>query len=247
MDSKFGLIEKYLANEMSDKEQRGFEELLINDPDLMKEFVMRKEVDNAIVEDDILNLRDKLGDIINEKPTFSIKIKKPMIYTSVAAVVVLLIIVGNFIILPVKNRENIDIFQSYYSPYPTIMCFRSVVDKTEVEEILYKAFCFYDEGKYEQASSCFNEVLNIDSKNYMSQFYLSICEIENNNLQNANEYLNDLILKKDHVFIEHAYWYLALTKLKQNNFQDAESILNKVVQENMARKADAEVILKYLN
>jgi predicted negative regulator of RcsB-dependent stress response len=81
----------------------------------------------------------------------------------------------------------------------------------------------------------------------MSQFYLAICEIEKNNLQNANEYLNDLILKKDHVFLEQAYWYLALTQLKQNNFEDAESILEKVVQENMTRKPDAEVILKNLN
>lgn len=247
MDSKFDLIEKYLTNEMSVKEQREFEELLKIDPDLMREFVLRKEVDNAVVEDDILNLRDKLGDIMNEKPTFSLKIKKPFIYTSVAAVVVLLIMITNIHILPEKNQENINIFQSYYSPYPAIMSFRSVVDRTEVEEILYKAFCFYDEGKYEQASIWFNKVLNIDDRNYMSQFYLSICEIEKNNLQNANEYLNDLILKKDHVFLEHAYWYLALTKLKQNNFQDAESILEKVVQENMARKADAERILKYLN
>jgi tetratricopeptide (TPR) repeat protein len=247
MDSKFDLIEKYLTNEMSVKEQREFEELLINDPDLTKEFVLRKEIDNAVIEDDILNLRETLGDIINEKPTFSLKIKKPFIYTSVAAVVVLLIMITNINILPEKKQENTELFQSYYSPYPTIMCFRSVADKTEIEEILYKAFSFYDEGKYEQASNCFSKVLNIDSKNYMSQFYLAICEIEKNNLQNANEYLNDLILKKDHVFLEQAYWYLALTQLKQNNFEDAESILEKVVQENMTRKPDAEVILKNLN
>ncbi|NOQ24530.1 MAG: tetratricopeptide repeat protein [Bacteroidales bacterium] len=247
MDNKFDLIEKYLTNEMSVKEQREFEELLLNDPDLMREFVLRKEIDNAVIEDDILNLRDKLGDIINEKPIFSLKIKKPFIYTSVAAVVVLLIMITNINILPDKKKENTELFQSYYSPYPTIMCFRSVVDKTEIEEILYKAFSFYDEGKYEQASSSFSKVLNIDSSNYMSQFYLAICEIEKDNFKNANEYLNDLILKKDHVFLEQAYWYLALTKLKQNNFQDAESILEKVVQENMTRKADAELILKNLN
>ncbi len=247
MDSKFDLIERYLTNEMSVKEQREFEELLINDPDLMREFVLRKEVDNAVMEDDILNLRDILGDIVNEKPTFSLRHRKQMIYTSVAAVVILLIMITNINILPDKKQENTELFQSYYSPYPTIMYFRSVVDKTEVEEILYKAFSFYDEGKYELASNSFSKVLDIDNRNYMSQFYLAICEIEKNNLQNANEYLNDLILKKDHVFLEQAYWYLALTKLKQNNFKDAENILEKVVQENMARKADAEVILKNLN
>ncbi|MDA3954410.1 MAG: hypothetical protein PF485_12250 [Bacteroidales bacterium] len=247
MESKFDLIERYLMNDMSVREEVEFEELLKNNPELMREFVLRKEIDCAINEDDILNLRDNLDSIINEKSAFPIKFKRSFLYYTVATVVILFILVISIKILPLRNQEITEVFQSYYTPYPAIVSFRSSVDRNEIEEILHEAFNYYDEEKYELASVCFRKVLHVDNTNNMSQFYLSICEIEKNNLQVASTFLNDLIIKKDHVFWEQSSWYLALVYLKQNELNKAENLFRKVVQENMARKADAEVILKYLN
>lgn len=44
MENKFDLIEKYLMNEMSVREQVEFEESLRSNPDLMKEFLLRKDI-----------------------------------------------------------------------------------------------------------------------------------------------------------------------------------------------------------
>ena len=71
----------------------------------------------------------------------------------------------------------------------------------------------------------------------------------NSSLDDINEekeYLNDLILKKNHIFWEQSHWYLALVYLKQNDMISAENILKQIVKENMIQKSDAQLILKIL-
>ncbi|MCK5171113.1 MAG: tetratricopeptide repeat protein [Bacteroidales bacterium] len=247
MESKFDLIEKYLMNEMSVREQIEFEELLRNEPDLMKEFLLRKNINDAIIEEDVLSLRNNLNEIVNIEPATTRTIKNSYIYSAVAAVIILIVVIANFYIFPLGQMDKNEVFQSYYSAYPAILSFRSPVDQTEIEKILYHAFNYYDDGKYEMASGYFKMVLEKDTANYMSQFYLAVCEIEKNNLSEAEEYLNDLILKKSHIFWEQSHWYLALVYLKQNEMISAENILKKIVKENMVQKSDAEFILKVLN
>ncbi len=246
MENKFDLIEKYLMNEMSVREQVEFEESLRSNPDLMKEFLLRKDINEAIIEDDIISLRNNLDEIINTKPALTKKIKNPFIYSAVAAVIILIVVIANIYIFPLGQMDKNEVFKSYYSAYPAVMSFRSPVDQTEIEKILYDAFNYYDDGKYEMASVYFKQVLEKDSTNYMSQFYLSVCEIEKNNLSEAEKYLNDLILKKNHIFREQSHWYLALVYLKQNEMISAENILKKIVEENMIQKSDAQFILKIL-
>jgi len=246
MENKFDLIEKYLMNEMSVREQVEFEESLRSDPELMKEFLLRKDINDAIIEEDIIGLRNNLNEIVNIQPTFVKKINNPFIYSAIAAVIILIVVIANIYIFPLGQMDKNEVFQSYYTAYPAIMSFRSPVDQTEIEKILYEAFNYYDDGKYGMASKYFKQVLEKDSTNYMSQFYLSICEIEKNNLSEAEEYLNDLILKKNHILWEQSHWYLALVYLKQNEIIKAENILKKIVNENMTQKPDAEFILKIL-
>ncbi len=246
MENEFDLIEKYLMNEMSVREQVEFEESLRSDPDLMKEFLLRKNINDAIIEEDVLSLRNNLNEIVNTEPVTTRIIKKSYIYSAVAAVIILIVVIANIYIFPLGQMDKNEVFQYYYSAYPAVMSFRSPVDQTEIEKILYDAFNYYDDGEYEMASKYFKQVLEKDSTNYMSQFYLSVCEIEKNNLSEAEEYLNDLILKKNHIFWEQSHWYLALVYLKQNEMISAESILKKIVQENMTQKSDAQLILKIL-
>ncbi|HAF28689.1 MAG TPA: hypothetical protein DCG75_06535 [Bacteroidales bacterium] len=245
MENKFDWIEKYLMNEMSVREQIEFEESLRTNPDLMKEFLLRRRINDAITEDDILNLRQNLNHIINletEEPN-----KRLYIYSAVAAILVFVIVVSGIFLNREKQVEKNSLFASYYSAYPAMMSFRSLSDQNDTTKLMYEAFNFYDENEYDSAAVYFKMVLEKDATNTMSQFYLSVCEIENNNLIEAEEYLSDLIQKKNHIFWEQSNWYLALVYLKQNELDSAESILNKVVQENMTQKPDAEIILKKLN
>jgi hypothetical protein len=51
-------IDKYLDGEMTVREQVTFEELLRKDTALRKEFLFRKDIDHAVAEQDIMNLRN---------------------------------------------------------------------------------------------------------------------------------------------------------------------------------------------
>ncbi|MFC2096619.1 hypothetical protein ACFLQ3_02860 [Bacteroidota bacterium] len=246
MENKFDLIEQYLMNDMSVREQEEFEELLRNDPDLMKEFVLRKDINDAIQEEDVISLRSNLYEIVNSSKEPQ-KVNRVFVYSAIAAIIILLITIGSFYFYPFNRNSDRDIFQSYYAPYPAIMSFRSPVDQNELEKILYNAFNYYDDEEFGKASESFQLVLNMDSSNYMSQFYLSICEIEKENLIEAEEYLIDLIHKKEHIFWEQSHWYLALIYLKQKDTVKIENILGKIIIEDMAQKDEAESILKQMN
>jgi tetratricopeptide (TPR) repeat protein len=164
----------------------------------------------------------------------------------VAAVLILLVTIASFHFFPMKTCESSEIFQSYYSTYPAIMTFRSSVDQSELEMLLFEAFSFYDDENYKMASRSFIKVLKIDDKNYMSQFYLSMCEIENNNFKSAKKYLSELVLIENHVFLEQSNWFLALVCIKQDEYIEAKKILKKVIKENMTEKDMAKKLLKAL-
>ena len=78
-------------------------------------------------------------------------------------------------------------------------------------------------------------------------FYLSICELENDNLKKSEEFLVQLAQNKTHIFWEQSHWYLALNYLKQKNEISAKSELEFIIQEGMSKENEARLILKNLN
>ena len=247
MDDKFNLIEEYLAGDLSVREQTEFEELLRNDPDLMKEFLLRKDINEAISENDVMDLRNNLNKIVNSESKIRNIYRNSFIISSVAAVAVILIVISCFYLFSNKNVSGTEIFNSYYSTYPTITSFRSSVDITVQEQLLNEAFSSYDDGKYSIASDYFNQILTDDKSNTMAQFYLALCEIELENFDKSEKLLNELILKNNHIFWEQAHWYLALVYLKQNDTGNAKSIFKIIIKEDMAKKSELDSIIKSLN
>ena len=247
MEKKIELIEKYLEGEMSVREQTEFENLLRSDPDMMKEYLLRKDIYEAVSEDDIINLRSNLDEILNQENRFTCKLKNPFVLSSVAAVLLLLIITAKIFLFSNKEVNEKDVFESFYSAYPAIMSFRSPVDQSDQEKLLYNAFNLYDEGNFDLASEYLLKLLKNDDSNTMAQFYLSICEIEKDSLKKSENYLNDLILKKNHIFWEQSHWYLALVYLEQDDVESARLLFEKIIKENRTQKSDAELILKSLN
>ena len=234
-------------NELSVREQVKLEEELRSDPELMKEFQLRKSVNEAILEnDEITNLRNALSDVMDEEPAVKPKSRRLYLYSAVAAIIILFIVVGGKIFLSEQTLSSKQAFEQYYTVYPPVMSFRSPVDQSEIESILYKGFHKYDENHFNEAANHFEQVVEKDSSNYMGQFYLALCKIETNNLSEAEEYLVDLISRNNHIFWEQSHWYLAMLYLKDKKTDQAKSVLNEIVQENMTQKSQAYHILKSL-
>ena len=248
MDNRFDLIEKYLMNDMSVGEQKEFERLLSTDADLKKEFLFRKEINEAILEDDIMNLRNNLEEITEEdnKHNLYLFIQNRRKLLTIAATIIILISVSVTLLFPFRKSPE-QLFLSYYKTYPAFANIRSSENNNESEINLEKAFSFYENNDYIQASDYFVKVLNKDSNNAMAQFYLSVCELENKNLIDSEEYLINLILKKDHIFWEQAHWYLAMVYLKQSKTENAKSIFEDIIEENVVYETKAKRIIRLLH
>ncbi|MCB2196647.1 MAG: tetratricopeptide repeat protein [Bacteroidetes bacterium] len=244
MEDKYEKIEQYLMNELSIREQVKFEEDLRKDPELRREYELRKEINDAIQEDDVMELRDSLDQVMKKQPVFSNKTRKIYLISSVAAALVVILVISSKVFFSAGSQKSSALYERYYEVYPVIMSFRSTNEGAEEKDLLYKAFASYDIKDYNQASQYFESIAQQDSTNYLSRFYLSICKIETNKLNEAEDYLSELTVKNNHIFWEQAHWYLAMVYVKKDKQNKAREILHKIVQQNMAKKKEAKDILK---
>jgi len=247
MEDKINLIEKYLMNELSVWEQVKFEEELRSNPELMREFQLRRNINVAILEDkEVTDLRNMLDDVMNDEPVVKKTSRNLCFYSAVAAMIILCLVVGDKIFFSNQTFSSKEAYEQYYSVYPPVIGFRSPADQSGIESSLYDGFYKYNENNFEQAANYFKQVVEKDSSNYMGQFYLAVCKIETNNLNEAEKYLVGLVSENNHIFWEQSHWYLAMLYLKGKKTDQARSVLNKMVQENMTRKSQANHILKSL-
>jgi tetratricopeptide (TPR) repeat protein len=248
MENKFDLIEKYLMHDMSVGEIKKFEKELSEDSNLRKEFFLRKEINEAILEDDIIDLRESLNEITFNKNSnglinFIESHKKNL---AIAATIIILISLSLSFLYPLRQSSD-QLLNSYYNTYPALANVRSLENKEESEVLINESFDFYEKHNYKKASELFCEVLILDNNNVVAQFYLALCELENNNFAESEEYFLDLIRNRDHLFWEQSHWYLAMLYLKQEKKEKAKSIFKEILDKEMVYKNKAKRILKKLD
>ena len=244
MDDKIGKIEKYLSGEMSLQEKLEFEDLIQTDPILKQEFDLRNEINQAILEEDVMDLRNSLDQIYKSTRNRKIKFLNPFVINVAAAVIIILIVVSGIFIYN-KSLNNDQLYNKFYTKYPSVSISRSLSDN-DSQKLVQKAFLLYDKNDFKNASILFNKLLENDQSNYKDMFYLAICEQEQNNLKTSEKYLNILIKEKDQFYWEQAHWYLALNYIKLGDRSKAKEILKVIVKENMSNKEEAKKLLKKL-
>ena len=248
MEKIFDLIEKYLLQEMSVGEIKKFEKLIQEDADLRRELSLRKRIDEAISEDDIMALRDTLNVITSERignnQISFIKRRKKVL--SIAAAIIIFISLSLSFLFPTSQSSD-KIFESYYTTYPALANIRSINNSEQLEIFLNRAFEFYENKDYKSASEGFKKVLNMDDRNIIAQFYFALCEFEENNLKESEKYFTILIQNNDHLFWEQSHWYLAMLYLKQDNKKKAKLVFEKIIIEEMVYKTKAKRILRKLD
>jgi tetratricopeptide (TPR) repeat protein len=243
MKDKLVLLEEYLDGLLSKQERILFEEILRSDPVLMKEFRLRKKVNEALLEDDVIELRHTLDGILSNDHTTKRIFKNPIFVASVAACIALIITFSFFSFPKLTNQE---LFADNYSKYPVVTCFRSNTNITKKDLLICSAFEAYESNDYAKSQEYFYKLRETDNANYMIEFYLALCELELNNLGESEKLLLDLTKTKSHIFHEQSSWYLALLYLKQDDVQKAEKTFEIIIKEEMCKKTEAESILKSL-
>lgn len=240
------IIEQYLDGRLPVKEQKEFEKLLEEDPELMKEYRKRKKIHDAISEEKIIDLRLKLNKIKKSRNKVRRLYRNPFIVYSAAAIILFLIVIGNYYLFSNKITGP-ELFNSYYSTYPVLENYRSETILNNREQIQYNAFNAFERGNYQESVEFFRQLLDMDKSDPSTQFYMAMCEIELDKLNKSKQILKELIKENNHVYFEQAHWYLALTYLKQKERKKAKRILKIIVEKDMVNRVEAESILESLD
>ncbi|MCD4746317.1 MAG: tetratricopeptide repeat protein, partial [Bacteroidales bacterium] len=241
------LIEKYIDGELDDEKTNLFQNMLKNNPALAEEVNLRNEVNNAVKESDIIDLREQLEKIHksfenNPKKGIVISIFKKKIFRPICAIFILIILSGALIyIFNINSISNDKLFSMYYQPYEATLIIRSGDDM----DIMFKqAIQKYEDKDYESALSLFTQL----ESGIMVNYYSGITNME---LENYNEAINlfqYIINHNNNLFVQQAEWYLGLCYLKTHQNEKAIEIFKKIKKDdNSYYKKNVNKILKYIN
>ena len=239
-------IEDFLDGNIIDKELILFLKEKETDMELAREIDFRLEVNEAIRDKDLLELRDKLE---QQKGQNSVgypftNFRKDLLKTwhlAAASFALILVVGGLWYILSNKPYSTEKLVTKYYKPAHPILQIRSA--DASGDNALNEAFKFYKLNDYSNALNYFVKLEN----QITARFYSGICYIELEEFEKAIESFNFVVYDKDNLFVEQADWYLGLIYLMNNQKAQAVDQFNKISASESFYADQANDILKYLN
>jgi predicted Zn-dependent protease len=239
-------VEQYLSKEMGKEARQQFEKDVAVNPELSGELKLSRTIDDALKQDDIIDLRMKLLAAYRENqkaqpevPVVRMYVKK---FWYAAASLILLAAIGSALVFNMPgSTPNERLFKEYYSPENLINVTRSG-DANIVEAVMK-----FQESNYPVAEQLFKQILDKDQSNYAGWFYYGISCIETGHFNLAEKAFNTIIDENQNLYVEHAEWYLGLSYLKSNQTDKAREQLQMIAQnaDNIHRK-DARHLLEEL-
>ncbi|MBK7172073.1 MAG: tetratricopeptide repeat protein [Bacteroidales bacterium] len=196
---------------------------------LTDELKLSRSIDNALKQDDIIDLRMKLLAVYNENkkaqpevPVIRLFVKK---FWYAAASLILLAAIGSTLFFNMQGSSpNEQLFKEYYSTENLINVTRSG-DANIVEAVMK-----FQEGDYTTAEQLFRQILDAEPANYSSWFYYGISCMETGHYDLAENAFSTIITEEQNLYVEHAEWYLGLSALKSNQTDRAKEQLQKIAQ-----------------
>ncbi len=248
MDKSRHLISKYLDGELSTDELSRFEEVLEHDQVLQSELELYKEVEDALSDTEVLNLRAQL-ELIHEEYTPGIerikeKTTRKVFKYAVAAGVAMAVSLGTYGLF-FNHASGNRIVSQFYKPYDVTLVNRS--ENTNMDAVLKEGLTYYENKEYVKAIPLFNEVLEMNPRNIASNLYAGISQFEIELYKDANESFNKVIEHNDNLYIEQADWYLGFCYLLMNEREKAITQFTKLKEGNGIYRKDARKILKSIN
>ena len=220
-------IDKYLNNELQGTQRNRFENSLYRDPELMEEYKLHKEVNNALKEDEVMALRAQLNEMSASKQNFSGNVFFSFLYQSkkwvAAASISLLFLIGGmgyyYMNKPPTKEE---IFNEYYKPYEVTVSYRSA--ENELNSLLNQAFKAYKNEEFSRALGLFQQVLN-QREDVAARMYSGISYIEIDKYHKANKSFKKVVNNEDNLFVDQAKWYMSICYVRIGDLSKAKNLL----------------------
>jgi tetratricopeptide (TPR) repeat protein len=225
-----------------------FEEDLKNNPVLRSELKLYMEVDEALADTEIINLRLQLREMQEEmisKPEKRIAGKpvRQIIRFSAAATLLVLLSFGTFNIVRYGFGDQ-RLLGKYYVPYEMTMVNRT--GNSGINRMMHEALMLYENKEYREAVRIFEQVLEKDPSQMATRLYSGISFFEIKEYQKASNSFNKIIEHRDNLYIEQAEWYLGFCLLMRDEKEKAIRQFEKIVKEKGFYSEKAKQILKRL-
>lgn len=240
-------IERYIAGEMESTEKKWFEKELEGNDNLRREVVLRKKVDQSLVNHDLISLRNKLADLEKNRRTkvqaVSGNKSAPIKY---AAVFTGLLVIGTLFIQSFRDLSSEQLFSRYYQPFEMVANARS--SSALPEEVLFNtAIELFNNREFAEAASLFNEFLTKNPQRLDARFLHGMAEMEIDNYPGAIKSLSEVGSNNDNLFQDRAMWYLSLCYIATGERENAKRELTVIKDsENNKYRAKAKKILRHL-
>ena len=247
-NSLVALIDRKLSGEMVEAELKQFEELLNSDPSVAEDLHLHMELEAAIGETDVMDIRKNLDHVYEstqiekEQPSIVRSLFRSKLHRIAAAAFTIIIMLGavSFFLLNTQNPvSNDNLFKIYYQPDAALLIRGHSEDK-----LLIEGFQKYENRDYSGALVIFTEILSKDPNNIPVQFYAGISNIESGKYRNALKPFNYIVSHNHNLYVEKARWYAGLCYLKLNDNNKALEIFKEISTSNSTYKYKAKNIIK---
>lgn len=240
-------IEAYIQGDLTEQETREFEHTLDQNQELADEYQLRKDIEDALMDDDLMELKSQVQDMMNEKekdphPLVWFK-RKAVKGALVGALVLSLSSLGYYAaqVSTIPTKE--EIFHKYYQPYSVTITDRSGSD--EINTLLTSAMERYKEREYNQALQLFQKVLT-KREDVAASLYSGISFMEVQKYKQANESFEDVVEDKDNLYLDQARWYMSMCHIRLGNIENARNMLLTLAEESeyyrdKARKVERKI------
>lgn len=247
--SEIKRIDEYLMNYLNETEELEMEEQLAVDMRFKAELDLNEEINESVMEEDIMSLRNSLSEIAKEeKPDSKIRQFVPGTFwhspsrlIGAAASVAAVISVGAMTLSQHKLTSQ-EIYKNTYRPYEATGLYRSSASISP--EML--GVDLYNDKKYQLALEQFSKVLKDNPEHPMSNFYSGLSYQQLEEFQQAIKSYQKVITEKDNLFVEMAEWYMALCYLNTNESNKAYATFNEIIKKDGYHKNDAKEIIRKL-
>ncbi len=243
-------IEKYIDGELRGEELDGLLAELGENTGLVAEVNMRKDVDKALGEKDILALRESLTKAHEKGRDIRVKSIVPpesdlrTAKTLRRLVAVLVLLMGLSGALNMTYNSIDKTYDSYYKA-PQWSPERSLTSETSYQHFLAGSLCFMN-GEYGKAIENYNMAIKNENEKYAAHFYKGASLQQLDRFEEAIPEYSEVIKHANNLFIEEAKWNKALCYIKLKELDKAKTQLTGIIDENSYYKKDAKAILRRL-
>jgi hypothetical protein len=243
-------IESFIYDELDDEIRDSLANEIFENDDLRAEINLIRELDEALAEKDILQLRNELRSlslemsVTEEKSIISFDDSSVGLKRLASVAAVLLMILGSSLFLRFLATPSGSASDLYYDSPVAMTSFRSAVP--DVNSQLLSGFELYNNNDFSGALNYFQKVLEIDNVNAAAHFYAGASHQNLEEFGKAVREYKNVIEHNDNIFVEQAEWYMGLCLVRLNEKEKAMAVLEAIISRNSFYQEKAEVLLKKL-